>query len=63
MITQESVREKLLDRTGRETQLSVAENIGVPCKIISEFKKGKKVLWDDTLIALNDYLDSVSKSK
>ena len=62
MITQESVREKLLDRVGRETQVSVAKNIGIPCQVISEFKKGKKDLWNDSLIALNTYLDEVKQA-
>lgn len=60
MLKQQEVREKLLDRTGRETQASVAKKIGVPTSVISKFKNGQE-LWDDTLVALNDYLDGVNK--
>ena len=57
MVTQEEVREKLIKRAEREKQTYIAKQIGVPKQLISDFKLGKKKLWESTLIALNDYLD------
>ena len=58
MVTQEEVREKLIKRAEREKQTYIAKQIGVPKQLISDFKLGKKQLWESTLLALNDYLDS-----
>lgn len=57
MVSQEEVRQKLIQRAEREKQTYIAKQIGVPKQLISDFKLGKKRLWDSTLIALNDYLD------
>lgn len=58
MVTQEEVRQKLIKRVEREKQTYIAKQIGVPKQLISEFKLGKKQLWESTLLALNEYLDS-----
>ena len=58
MVTQEEVREKLIKRAEREKQTYIAKQIGVPKQLISDFKLGKKKLWESTLLALNEYLDS-----
>ena len=58
MITQEEVRQKLIKRVEREKQAYIAKQIGVPKQLISDFKLGKKKLWESTLLALNEYLDS-----
>ena len=58
MVTQEEVRQKLIKRAEREKQTYIAKRIGVPRQFISDFKLGKKKLWESTLLALNEYLDS-----
>ena len=58
MVTQEEVRQKLIKRAEREKQTYIAKRIGVPRQLISDFKLGKKKLWESTLLALNEYLDS-----
>ena len=58
MVTQEDVRQKLIKRAEREKQTYIAKQIGVPRQLISDFKLGKKKLWESTLLALNEYLDS-----
>lgn len=63
MLTQAEVREKLIDRTGRETQTSVAQKIGVPKQLLSNFIHGRTELWDETLIVLNDYLENTMKKE
>ncbi len=58
MTLQEEVREKLIKRVERERQTYIAKRIGVPRQLISDFKLGKKQLREQTLLALNEYLDS-----
>ena len=58
MVTQEEVREKLIKWAEREKQTYIAKQIGVPKQLISDFKLGKKKLWESTLLAPNEYLDS-----
>lgn len=58
MVTQEEVRQKLIKRAEREKQTYIAKRIGVPRQLISDFKLGKKKLWESTLLALNEYLGS-----
>lgn len=55
---QEEVREKLIKRAEREKQTYIAKQIGVSRQLISDFKLGKKLLREETLLALNEYLDS-----
>lgn len=58
MVSQEEVRQKLIQRAEREKQTYIAKQIGVPKQLISAFKLGKKQLWESTLLALNEYLDN-----
>ena len=55
---QEEVRENLIKSAEREKQTYIAKQIGVPRQLISDFKLGKKLLREETLLALNEYLDS-----
>ena len=57
MITQEEVREKLKERVEREKQIFIANQIGVSKQVISDFKMGRKDLYPEHLIKLNEYLD------
>lgn len=58
MLTQDEVRQKLIKRMQEGQQQYIAKQIGVPKQILSNFKTGKRELWDSSLQALNDYLDS-----
>lgn len=58
MLDQKVVRQKLIKRAEREKQTYIAKQLGVPKQLISDFKLGKKKLWDSTLQALNEYLDN-----
>lgn len=58
IITQEKVRQKLIERTESEKQTYIANRIGMPKQVLSAFKLGKKELWQEHLIALNEYLDN-----
>lgn len=58
MVSQEEVREKLVKRTEREKQSYIAKQIGMPKQVLSAFKLGRKELWTEHLIKLNEYLDS-----
>ena len=57
-ITQESVRQKLLDKTNAMRQKSISASTGIPKEMISRFMNGKRELWEESLLALNEYLDS-----
>jgi transcriptional regulator with XRE-family HTH domain len=58
MLTQEEVRQKLIRKMEERQQQYIAKQIGVPKQIISNFKTGKRELWESSLQALNDYLDT-----
>lgn len=58
MISQEEVREKLLKKTNAVRQQNIAQSTGIPREIISKFMNGKRELYPESLIALNDYLDN-----
>ncbi len=58
MVTQENVRKKLLEKTNAMRQQNIADSIRVPREMISRFMNGKRELWDSSLQALNDYLDT-----
>lgn len=58
MITQDEVRQKLIRKMQEGQQQYIAKQIGVPKQILSNFKTGKRELWESSLQALNDYLDS-----
>lgn len=57
-LTQESVRKKYAERLVREKQTYISKVTGIPASVLSEFKLGKKVLYDSSLEILNDYLDN-----
>lgn len=57
MIDQEEVREKLIKRVEREKQSYIAKQIGVPKQVLSAFKLGKKTLYPESLLVLEQYLD------
>ena len=57
MITQEEVREKLIRKMIEGQQQYIAKQVGIPKQILSNFKTGKRELWEASLIALNEYLD------
>lgn len=56
-ITQEIVRQKLIKRAESEKQTYIANQIGMPKQVLSAFKLGKKELWQEHLVALNEYLE------
>ena len=58
MLTQDEVRQKLIKKMQEGQQQYIAKQIGVPKQILSNFKTGKRELWESSLQALNDYLDS-----
>ena len=58
MVTQESVRKKLLDKTNAMRQKNISDSTGIPREMISKFMNNKRELWDSSLRALNDYLDN-----
>ena len=57
LVTQESVRDKLLERTNAVRQKKIAEVTGIPREIISKFMNGKRDLYPESLEMLNKYLD------
>lgn len=58
MVTQEEVRQKLIRKMIEGQQQYIAKQVGIPKQILSNFKTGKRELWESSLLALNDYLDS-----
>lgn len=58
LITQESVRDKLLEKTNAVRQQTIAEVTGIPREIISKFMNGKRDLYPESLEVLNKYLDT-----
>lgn len=58
LITQEEVRQKLIRKLKEGQQQYIAKQVGLPKQILSNFKTGKRELWETSLNALNDYLDS-----
>lgn len=57
-ISQEEVRQKLIRKLEEGQQQYIAKQIGIPKQILSNFKTGKRTLYPESLIALNDYLDN-----
>lgn len=57
-ITQDSVREKLIQKMLEGQQQYIAKQVGIPKQILSNFKTGKRELWDSSLHKLNEYLDT-----
>lgn len=58
LITQEEVRQKLIRKMIEGQQQYIAKQVGIPKQILSNFKTGKRELWESSLLALNDYLDN-----
>ena len=58
MLTQDEVRQKLIRKMQEGQQQYIAKQIGVPKQILSNFKTGKRELWESSLKTLNDYLDT-----
>lgn len=58
MITQESVRVRLLEKTNAYRQKNISSVTGIPVEIISKFMNGKRELYDSSLQVLNQYLDT-----
>ena len=58
MLTQDEVSQKLIRKMQEGQQQYIAKQIGVPKQILSNFKTGKRELWESSLQALNDYLDT-----
>ena len=57
-ITQDSVREKLIEKCKKLKVKFIAEQVEIPRNIISKFKNSRRELWEESLIKLNDYLDN-----
>lgn len=56
-VTQESVKEKLIDKCRGLKINYIAEQTGIPREIISAFKNNRRELWEESLIKLNAFLD------
>jgi len=57
-LTQNEVRNKLLEKTKAMRQKNISASTGIPVEIISKFMNGKRELWESSLLALNNYLDN-----
>lgn len=57
LITQESVRAKLVKKTNSIRQHNISVSTGIPREIISKFMNGKRELHMESLQVLNEYLD------
>ena len=58
VLTQESVREKLIEKCRGYKINYIAEQTGIPREIISKFKNQKRELFHDSLLILNEWLDN-----
>ena len=58
MVTQESVRMKLQEKTEAVRQRNISDSTGIPREIISKFLSGKRDLYPESLSILNEYLDN-----
>lgn len=58
MVNQESVRNKLLEKTNAYRQQNISDSTGIPREIISKFMNHKRDLYPESLEALNNYLDN-----
>lgn len=56
-ITQNSVREKLIEQCKGLKIKFIAEKTGIPKEIISSFKNKRRELWEESLLKLNSFLD------
>ena len=58
LVTQESVRMKLQEKTEAVRQRNISDSTGIPREIISKFLSGKRDLYPESLSILNEYLDN-----
>lgn len=58
LVTQESVRRKLQEKTEAVRQRNISDSTGIPREIISKFLSGKRDLYPESLSVLNEYLDN-----
>lgn len=58
MLSQESVRNKLLEKTNALRQQNISDYTGIPREIISKFMNGKRDLYPESLEILNNYLEN-----
>lgn len=56
-ITQESVREKLIEKCRGLKINYIAEQTGIPREIVSAFKNKRRELWEESLIKLDAFLN------
>lgn len=57
LLKQTEVRERYKKRLVREKQSYISSVTGIPCSLLSQFKQGKRDLWNVSLYILNAYLD------
>ncbi len=58
MLTQEMVRNKLINNSKAFKMQYVAEQTKIPKEMISRFKTGKRELYEESLQTLNNFLDN-----
>lgn len=57
MVTQDSVRAKLIEKCRGLKIGYIAEQTKIPREIISAFKNNRRELWEESLIKLNNFLE------
>ena len=57
VITQDSVRKKLIEKCEGSKVQYIAKQVGIPVDIVSKFKNNRRELWEESLIKLNAFLD------
>lgn len=58
LITQDSVRGKLIEKCRGLKVKFIAERTGIPREIISAFKNKRRELWKESLESLDEFLDN-----
>lgn len=58
ILTQDEVREKLIEKTKGMKIKFIAEELGIPREILSKFKNGRRDLYPESLERLNNYLNN-----
>ncbi len=57
-MTQEEVREKLIEKCKAMKIKYIAEETGIPREIVSKFKNSKRDLYPESLEILNNFLEN-----
>ena len=57
VITQDSVRKKLIEKCEGLKVQYIAKQVGIPVDIVAKFKNNRRELWEESLIKLNAFLD------